>query len=399
MYAIGIDISKGKSTVAIIKDGDIFVKPFSIDHTDEGVNFLISKISNVNPKDIKFVMESTGIYHFPVLFKLLDSKYFVAVENAFLLKKFFDVSLRKVKTDKLDAVKIAKYCYSNWNNLKPYCVQDSIYTDLQFLSRQYSQFIALKVKAKVNFCNLLDVIFPGFESCFNSDSNQYDFMLDIFEKFYHPSLIATLTEDEFFYEITKINADKKRGLRSTITRIAHDLYTLANSTLSARPANESTQLICLTCVNNLRGLESATNDILTQMDAIASTLPEFDTVSKMSGVGKKTRSRIIAEIGDVRRYNSASSLIAYAGIDTPPYQSGNFSATQIHITKRGNKHLRKCGYEIMRSLKMTKPTKDTAVFDYILKKEAEGKSKAVCKIAGLNKFLRIYYARVKEVYV
>lgn len=399
MYAIGIDISKGKSTVAIIKDGDIFVKPFSIDHTDEGVNFLISKISNVNPKDIKFVMEATGIYHFPVLFKLLDSKYFVAVENAFLLKKFFDVSLRKVKTDKLDAVKIAKYCYSNWNNLKPYCVQDSIYTDLQFLSRQYSQFIALKVKAKVNFCNLLDVIFPGFESCFNSDSNQYDFMLDIFEKFYHPSLIATLTEDEFFYEITKINADKKRGLRSTITRIAHDLYTLANSTLSARPANESTQLICLTCVNNLRGLESATNDILTQMDAIASTLPEFDTVSKMSGVGKKTRSRIIAEIGDVRRYNSASSLIAYAGIDTPPYQSGNFSATQIHITKRGNKHLRKCGYEIMRSLKMTKPTKDTAVFDYILKKEAEGKSKAVCKIAGLNKFLRIYYARVKEVYV
>lgn len=398
MYAVGIDISKNKSTVAIIKDGEIFAKPFSINHTDDGINFLISKISNINPNDIKFIMEATGIYHFPLLFKLLDLKYFVSVENAFLLKKFFDVSLRKVKTDKLDAIKIAKYCYSNWHNLKPYCIQDSTYTDLQFLSRQYSQFMALKVKAKVNFCNLLDVIFPGFETCFNDDSNQYDFMLDVFEKFYHPSLITDLTEDEFLKQIIKINLDKKRGLRSTITRIAHDLYTLANSKLSARPANESTQLVCLTCVNNLRGLELATNDILTQMDLIASTLPEFDTVTTMSGVGKKTRSRLIAEIGDIRKYNSASSLIAFAGIDTPPYQSGNFSATQIHITKRGNKHLRKCGYEIMRALKTVKPTNDTAVYEYILKKESEGKSKNVSKIAGLNKFLRIYYARVSELY-
>ncbi len=398
MYAVGIDVSKNKSTVAIIKDGEIFVKPFSINHTDDGINLLVSKLSDIDPNDIRFVMEATGIYHFPLLIKLLDLKYFVSVENAFLLKKFFDVSLRKVKTDKLDAVKIAKYAYSNWFNLKPYCIQDSTYIDLQFLSRQYSQFMALKVKAKVNFNNLLGVIFPGFENRFNDDSNQYDFMLDVFEKFYHPSLITKLTEPEFLEQIIQINLDKKRGLRTTITKIAHELYILANSTLSARPVNESTQLICLTCVNNLRGLELATNDILTQMDSIASTLPEFNTVSAMSGVGKKTRARLIAEIGNIRKYNSASSLVASAGIDTPPYQSGNFSAIQTHITKRGNKHLRKCGYEIMRALKIVKPTNDSAVYEYILKKEAEGKNKNVCKIAGLNKFLRIYYARVSELY-
>ena len=109
MYAVGIDISKNKSTVAIIKDGEIFAKPFSINHTDDGINFLISKISNINPNDVKFVMEATGIYHFPLLFKLLDLKYFVSVENAFLLKKFFDVSLRKAKTYKLYAIKVPSY--------------------------------------------------------------------------------------------------------------------------------------------------------------------------------------------------------------------------------------------------------------------------------------------------
>jgi hypothetical protein len=52
----------------------------------------------------------------------------------------------------------------------------------------------------------------------------------------------------------------------------------------------------------------------------------------------------------------------------------------------------------MKALKTTKPTEDAAVYEFMLKKEAEGKHKKSAKIAGLNKFLRIYYARVMEVY-
>ena len=70
------------------------------------------------------------------------------------------------------------------------------------------------------------------------------------------------------------------------------------------------------------------------MDEIESNLPELEIVSSMTGKKKKTRSRLIAEIGDISRFNNANSLIAYAGIDTPPYQSGNFYATERHITKR-----------------------------------------------------------------
>ena len=100
----------------------------------------------------------------------------------------------------------------------------------------------------------------------------------------------------------------------------------------------------------------------------------------------------------MRRFHSGSALIACAGIDAPPYQSGNFYGTNRKISKRGSALLRKTGYEVMKCLKTVKPTVDSAVYDYMIKKENEGKHKRCAKIAALNKFLRIYYARVVEVY-
>ena len=181
-------------------------------------------------------------------------------------------------------------------------------------------------------------------------------------------------------------------------RVGIELYKLAKETIPTRPYNKFTQLAVTTCVDSLRSIEKATTDIITQMNELARKLPEYDIVRKMKGVGNKICPRIIAEVGDVRKYKNANSLIASAGIDTPSYQSGKFTATIIHISKRGNKYLRKCGYKIMKSLKATKPLNDSSVYDYIVKKETEGKPKDVCKIAGLNKFLRIYYAKVKELY-
>ena len=127
-------------------------------------------------------------------------------------------------------------------------------------------------------------------------------------------------------------------------------------------------------------------------------LPEYEVVKKMKGVGDKIAPRLIAEIGDVRRFKNAKSLIAYAGIDAPPYQSGQFEGTNRHISKRGSRSLRKCYTYIYLALKSSKPKEDNAVYEYMLQKEAEGKNKKVVKIAGLNKFLRIYYARVMELY-
>ena len=120
-------------------------------------------------------------------------------------------------------------------------------------------------------------------------------------------------------------------------------------------------------------------------------------INEIPGCGKKLTSRVIAEIGDIRRFKNAGSIIAYAGLDAPPYQSGQFEATNRHISKRGNKYLRKTGYEIMKSIKGS-CKEDNELKAYIIKKENEGKIKKVAKIAGLNKFIRMYYGKVKKKY-
>ena len=136
---------------------------------------------------------------------------------------------------------------------------------------------------------------------------------------------------------------------------------------------------------------------MTFLKNLNSTLPEYDTVRNMEGCGDKLTSRIIAEIGDIRRFKNAGSIIAYGGLDEPPYQSGQFEATIRHISKRGNKYLRKTGYEVMKSIK-SRGKSGNELYDYISKKEEEGKAKKVAKIAGLNKFIRMYYGKVKDKY-
>ena len=150
------------------------------------------------------------------------------------------------------------------------------------------------------------------------------------------------------------------------------------------------------CSQSIR-VEASRDAILTQMQALAKTLPEYSLVREMPCIGDTLAPRLIAEIGDVRRFHSKRALIAYAGIDAPPYQSGKFCANNRHISKRGNRYLRKTGYEVMQSYVMHKPANDP-IFTFIEKKRGEGKSGKLAMVAGLNKFLRVYYGKVTELY-
>lgn len=157
-------------------------------------------------------------------------------------------------------------------------------------------------------------------------------------------------------------------------------------------------MIIQEAINVLRIVNNSLYRILSRMKELAKSLPEYATVRSMGGVGDALAPQLIAEIGDVRRLHNGHALVALAGIDPPPYESGQFVGTHRKISKRGSPILRKIGFEVMRMLKSHKEPEDNAVYNYILKKEAEGKNKKLSKIAGLNKFLRIYYARVMEVY-
>ena len=394
-YSVGIDVSMGKSTIAIIStDGEVISEPFEIEHTKSGFNLVLEKIKDIPKDNVKFVMESTGNYCKSLLKIITDNGYFATVENPLTIKKYCDINIRKVKTDKKDALKIACYGSERWHKLIRYTPSDEIYSELRFLSRQYDEQMSLKVMKKIHLSGLIEVTFPGLKKIFNGDS-VYMLMLDVYKKYYHPSLVLSKSKSSFIKDVEKIS--KKTGHRIG-TRVAEEMYSLANECIPSSPCNESTQLAVSNCVLLLQNLEEITNNIIAKMDELARRLPEFETVSNMSGVGNKIRARLIAEIGDVRRFKNSNCLIAYAGIDVPPFQSGQFVATNRRITKRGNKHLRKVGYEAMKSLKTVKPTRDNAVYLFILKKEDEGKGSITAKIAGLNKFLRIYYARVMEVY-
>jgi len=395
MYAVGIDISKGKSTVAITDStGNLVQKVFEVHHNQTGIQDFLSYLDSFSSKEMKIVMEATSHYHFPLLFALQKHGLFVSVENALVIKKYCDTDLRRAKNDKKDAVKLASYCREKWLKIKAFQPQDSVRNDLLFLSREYSKYVQMQSRLKIHMNDLIDKTFCGLKEAVNAES-RYHLLLNIYEKYWHPEIVLKINREDF---IVDINTMAKILGHRIGTKIGETIYDLAPSVVTLRPNDCFTQLAATNCVQLIRQAIKSTDTIISKMDELAMTLPEFQTVNAMNGAGPKTRARLIAEIGDIRRFRNASCLVAFCGIDTPPYQSGNFQASERHITKRGNKYLRKVGYEIMRNLKSSRPKQDNAVYKYIVQKELEGKAKKSAKIAGLNKFLRIYYARVMEVY-
>jgi len=393
-YGVGIDISKGKSTIAILSIvGEVIEEPFEINHDINGLNLLEEKIKDIPKEDLKIVMEETGTYHLPVLGYLLDKGYFIVTENALKIKKYLDRGLRKAKTDKKDSLKLAEYTCDNWYKLNKIRENDEIYDNLKFLSRRYLDNIAIQTKEKISFSNLCDLLFPGYYQLL--DENTFILGLEMFKKYYHPEIITNKKQSQFVAEIDKLA--RELGHKGAGITLANKVYNLALKTISPRPNNKYAQLSVKCCIDELILAIKSSNKIISEMDKLARELPEYNVISEIPGCGKKLTSRVIAEVGDIRRFKNAGSVIAYAGVDAPPYQSGQFEATNRHISKRGNKYLRKTGYEVMKSIKSSCKS-DNELKSYIIKKAKEGKSKKVAKIAGLNKFLRMYYGIVKNKY-
>ncbi len=169
MYnAVGIDVSKGKSTVTVLQPGGVIIhKPFDVFHTSQGLNEL-SKYLGSLVGDTKIVMECTGRYHEPMANALADAGLFVSVVNPHLIKNFGTNSLRKVKSDPADAKKIARYTLDNWAELRQYSSMDNTRTQLKTLNSQFSFFMKQKVAAKANLIALLDNTYPGLNKLFDS---------------------------------------------------------------------------------------------------------------------------------------------------------------------------------------------------------------------------------------
>lgn len=308
-YGVGIDVSKGKSTIAILStDGEIIKEPFEINHNILDFNNLDNLLSSYSKNDLKIIMEDTGTYHLPILNFLLEKNYFVKSQNPFLVKKFFDRSIRKAKTDRKDSYKLAEYACDNWKTLDRTRENDKIYEKLKFLSRQYLTIISTQTDQKVNFSNLCDIIFPGYYQLL--DDRYFTFGLEVFKKYYHPEIVKNKTLAQLTNDISKI-AKKLGHLRIGIS-FAKKLYNLAQTTYSPSPNDNYIQLAATSCVEPLITTISASVSIITEMNILSSNLPEYSIINSIPGCGNKLTPLIIAEIGDIRRFKNAGSIIAYA---------------------------------------------------------------------------------------
>lgn len=393
MICFGIDVSKGKSTVTAISSDGVLVYPTAtINHNAEDIQKLTNSINSLTESDeVRVVCESTGYYHWPIANPLLQKGIWVSILNPIITNKFAKNSLRNVKTDRIDSKKIATYRLMYWDTLSCSPQFGEIFDELRTYSRQYYQYLSLRIKARINLTTTLDYTMPGIQTMLKEEPGSHK-MSDFAETYWHFDNITCHRETTFCksYE----SWCKKRGYRYHSDK-AKALYALAKNGIPILPCTPSTKVLILEAVKSLHFQEESSVLILSHMSELAKQLPEYSAVSEIPGIGERLATRFITEIGDVRRFKNKHSLVAYAGIDAPPFQSGKFDGKNRHISKKGNKYLRKTGYEMMKcitSVKLEPGVSD--VYDFICKKRAEGFDYKKACIAGLNKFLRVYYGSV-----
>lgn len=394
MNAVGIDVSKGKSMVAAMRPfGEVVVKPFEVRHTASDLRKLADYLKSL-VGETRVIMEYTGRYYQPIARYLHEAGIFVSAVHAKLIHDYGNNSIRKVKTDRADAVKIANYGLTNWVSLKQYAPEDDTRLLLKTCNRQYNHYMKMKVALKNNLIALLDQTFPGANTLFSSPAKQdgHEKWVDFAAKFWHCECVSKLTKAKFTARYN--NWCAKAGYYGSDSKAA-EIYETACRQVPTLPCSEATKQIVGQAVAQITTIAFTLASVRQEMQRLASLLPEYPAVLAMGGVGNILGPQLMAEIGDVRRFPRKQSLIAFAGVDAPPFQSGAFESKDRSISKRGSPSLRKTLFQVMGCLLQTAPAGD-AVFQFLDRKRAQGKRYYVYMVAGCNKFLRIYYARVKD---
>ena len=393
MNSVGIDVSKGKSTVAILRPfGEVVASPFEVRHTGSELSELANKLKNLNG-ETKVVMECTGVYYMPIAYALHEAGLFVSAVHAQLIHDFGNNTIRKVKTDKADSVKIANYGITNWLKLPEYIPEEDIRHMLKTYSRQYAKYVKLKTSLKLNLISLFDQTFPGVNELFTSPPRKKDGhekWLDFAAYFWHCQCICSLSQKAFVERYRKWC--KRSGYYFSQVK-AEDIYVESLGHWCVMPNNDTTKLLVTQAISQINATAETINLIAREMKCLAALLPEYPLVMDFRGVGEILGPQIIAEIGDVYRFRKKSSLVRFAGLEPVENQSGSFDGNR-KISKQGSPHLRRTLFQVMDCLIKHSPI-DDPVYQFLDRKRAEGKHYYSYMNAGSAKFLRIYYSRVK----
>lgn len=394
MNCVGVDVSKGKSMIAVMRPlGEMVIPPFEVRHTDAELCELSRQLRDLDG-ETRVVMEATGNYHMPVAGFLYDSGFYVSVVNAMLVHGYGNNSLRRAKTDKKDAIRLANYGLDHWLALPKYIPEDEVRLMLKTTYRQYQQCAKVQTMLKNNLISLLDTAFPDANRLFTSPARAdgSEKWVDFVAAFWHCECVCGLSEKAFAAKYQKWC--KKHGYNFSQDK-ALDIYASACGHLSVMPKTDTAKLLVDQTASQLRAASAALAALRNEMQSLAASLPEYPVVMGMFGVGPALGPQLMAEIGDVRRFYSKKALVAFAGIDAPPYQSGQMEVRSRSISKRGSSALRRTLFLVMSTILRRSPANEP-VYQFMDRKRAEGKPYRVYMMASANKFLRIYYATVKQ---
>lgn len=394
MNAAGIDVSSRKSTVAVLRPfGEVVKLPFDVNHSAEGLASLAQQLKSLDG-ETRVVMEHTGRYYESVANVLHEAGLYVSAVNPLLIKEYGGNSLRRVKTDKADAVKIARYALDNWTDLRDYTPMDTIRYDLKTLNRQFQLASKQRTATANNLIALQEQSFPGIRKCFDSPVRKD----------------GTQKWVDFTYTFWHVNCVRKHSLNAFAERYrkwcsrhgyifkqsnAEEVYALAKAAVVLVPESEVTKLLVQEAANQLTSISRSVETYRAEMNRLASMLPEYPVVMEMYGIGESFGPQLMAEIGDIRRFEHKKSLVAFAGVDPMPNQSGEKNVRSNRSSKRGSPYLRRTLFNIMGIYLKCSPANEP-VYQFIDRKRAEGKPFYVYMTAGSNKFLRRYYAKVRD---
>jgi transposase len=393
MNAVGIDIAKGKSMITVRQPLDVvIVKPYEILHTVIELERLAESIRSLSG-ETRVIMENTGVYNLPVADYLHEAGIFVSVVNAKEIHGYDKSPLRKVKTDKADAKKISEYGLAKWSKLRRYEPREDSRRQLQIYNRQYCHYSKIQTMHKNNLDALLEQVFPHIKTAFTKTyrTDRHEKWVDFVGAFWHLECVCSLSELKFHEKFKKWCHKHDYHYRK---KQADKIYAISHKYVAVLPKDEFTQKLIKAAVAQINSIAETQAAVLCKMKELAKSTPEWEAVIEMSCVGENLAAQLIAEIGDISRFDSKKSLTGFAGVDSATHQSGTVDRQGEPVTKSGSAHIRRTLWLILFNMLRVKP--DDGVYHFIMKKKAENKKFLVYMVAGFTKFLRVYYGKVKE---
>ena len=359
-YFVGIDVGKIGFSVAIL---DTTLKPthkFTAKMNKEGFEKLLSTLSTIGKREeILIGMESSGSYHFNLFYFLTFKGFTVVTINPLLVKQFAQLSLRKCKTDKRDAITIAKFLIHERGKVNNITVPNG----LRELARERESLCCKVARIKTEIKQLIHKLFPEIEQrCF------------IFSK----SMLGLLGEYPSATRLGEAKPEEVRKFLKGRARVsAEEIIKLAQSSIGVK--SEAVELVLVTKIMMLKVAQEALDKLTQSLVNTANLLfhRELEIITSIKGIEEVSASHFMAEIGGYENFSKNKGIIAYAGVDPTVYESGRYKG-KSKISKRGNSHLRRVLWIMAVNVVMSNPYFRT----YFMKKRAEGKPYKMAILCG-----------------